>query len=128
MERGGQPTDGGKIVLSVVRSEKMQGFVPLKAIFNSGAAAKIEKIRAAAHRRVPAVIDGSAVPRFLERAGPAAEPAALLEQFDLETVLHGRRRRGHARQSAADDGQRLGSKCHAYRLFCPVGTSDVREA
>ena len=77
---------------------KMQRLFAAETIGHARAAAEIEKIRAAAHRRVLAEIDEPLVERFDERARPAAETGGLLEDFDAASRVGKRLRRPPSRQ------------------------------
>ena len=105
VQRSRQPAAGGEVVTPAVGAEEMQRRVAIEAVGGFRAAAEIQQVRAAAHGHVRRKIDELIDLHIVIRPGPAAQCRGLLEQFDVETLLHrrhGRRQSGHA---AADDGE-----------------------
>ncbi len=87
----------------------MQRCVAIEAVGGFRSMAEIQEVRAAAHGHVRRKIDELIDLGVMIGAGPATQCRGLLEQFDVETSLHGChgcRQSGHA---ATDDGQGLGS-------------------
>ena len=104
VQRSRQPAAGGEIITRAVGTEEVQRRVAIEAVGGFRAAAEIQQVRAAAHGHVRRKIDELIGLGVVIRAGPAARRRGLLEQFDVETLLHrrhGRRQSGHA---AANDG------------------------
>jgi hypothetical protein len=88
----------------------MQCPMTVEQAVDGGAPAEIEKIRAAAHGDVLAVIDHCAVGRIEKRAGAAAELAAGFKEFDLAAAFDEGDSGGEAGQPAADDGDLRGGR------------------
>ena len=84
VQRRGQPAAGREIALAALGTDEVQRVGALEAVVDAGAAAEVEKLGAAAHRDVLAVVDPFAGFRIDERSGPAAERLGLLEQFDAQ--------------------------------------------
>ena len=110
MQRRGQPTAGGEIVPRALGPDEVQRVGAIETILDARAAAEVEKAGAAAHCDVLAVVDPLAGVGIDERAGPAAEPAGLLKQFDPQAAFHGGDGGGQPGQPAADDGDGGGRK------------------
>ncbi len=104
MQRRGQPAAGGEVVARAVGAEEMQRCVAIEAVGGFRATAEIQQVRTAAHRHMWRKINELIGLGVVIRAGPAAQCRGLLEQLDVETLLHrchGCRQSSHA---ATDNG------------------------
>ena len=90
----------------------------------TGAAAEIEKVRAAPHRHVLAMVDRFAAGRVFKGTGPSAEPPLGFEQCDFGILLGQGDGRRHPGQSPTnDDNSRAASHGIVQLTSCIRGQS-----
>src|SRR3989442_15733808 len=99
MQWSRNPRCGTKIVAAAVGAEEMKRIVPSEKIVDSRAAAKVEKIRATAHRHVLAMVNQLTAPPIEVRSGSSPKLAAGLEQFPAAAALDQRHGGGQSRQA-----------------------------
>src|SRR6185436_13905137 len=104
MERRGEPTRRLEVAPLPFRAEEVQRAVPLEEFQDAGAAAEVQKARAATHRHVLTMVDGLA--GFLFDVGSRSSPQSPsgFKQLHARAALAKRRSSGETRQPATDDG------------------------
>ena len=103
MQRRGKPVRWRKSASLAIRPEKVQRPMPLEEVIDSGQSAEIEKIGAAAHGYVLAMVDRFAGCSIdVGSCTPAKLPAGL-EQIDTAAVSCQCGRGSHPGKTAPDD-------------------------
>src|SRR5262245_46575389 len=103
MQRRWQPFHRRKIAALPIATEEMQLALTDKFVLNTRPPTKVQKIRAAAHRHMLAMVNRVASRLIGERAGPSAQLSSRFKEFDVQSATHQCRGARHAGQTSTDD-------------------------
>jgi len=116
MQRRGQPPRGTKVAALSVGAKEMQDRISSKLPGYPRATTEIQKIRAAAHRHMLAVIDHLSAGAIDIRARPATQLAPGFEELDAAAAFCQRDGGGQSRQASADDRDAARARGSGFRV------------